>query len=80
MGVILTPNSDTTDLAVNWWNWRPTVAVLHRTGVVSEDMTARPNVGVGAAIVSEAEAVAMADAVESILSRGIRRPSSAPRR
>lgn len=35
MAVILVPTSGD-DLMINWWNWRPIVALLVRTGILPE--------------------------------------------
>ncbi|HSK95484.1 MAG TPA: hypothetical protein VK891_02615 [Euzebyales bacterium] len=66
MGVILEPHDDTTDLMVNWWNWRPTVALLLRAGVIPDDLAERMHAGVGAADVSADQALAMAEVVHTL--------------
>jgi hypothetical protein len=67
MGVILEPHHDTEDLMVNWWNWRPTVALLLRAGVISDDLAERMHAGVGVADVNATQALAMADVIDVLL-------------
>lgn len=67
VGVILEPINNTPDLQVNWWNWRPTVAILVRAGVVHDDLAERLNVGIGAADITDAQAIAIADAIDAQL-------------
>lgn len=73
MGVVLEPNDLTDDVRINWWNWRPTVALLLRSGVVSEDLAERLNKNLGGGTVTAREAHAIADAVDVVL-QGLTRP------
>jgi hypothetical protein len=65
--VILVPVNDVEDVVINWWNWRPTVALLLRAGAISVEQAERLHAAMGATTVSGAEAIKMADVVEQLL-------------
>jgi hypothetical protein len=70
LAVILKPASGGEDLAINWWNWRPAVALLVRAAVVPpgerEDRCLANGAG---GHLSEAEACAAAEYMEGLLAR-----------
>ena len=67
MAVILKPQSGD-DMMINWWNWRPTIAVLVRAGVLPagerEDRCLANGCG---GSLSFNEALKAADCVESLV-------------
>ena len=68
MAVILEPNSGGDHLMINWWTWRPTVAILERAGILpSGERTERCLAnGCGGHLTGE-EAVRAAARVEALL-------------
>ncbi|HZN33150.1 MAG TPA: hypothetical protein VFB80_05000 [Pirellulaceae bacterium] len=69
MAVILVPASGD-DLTINWWNWRPTVALLVRAGVLppGERADRCESNGCGGYL-SATEAIQAADHIESLVAR-----------
>ena len=69
MAVILVPASGD-DMMINWWNWRPTVALLVRSGVLPAGERAErcESNGCGGYL-SAAEATAAAQHIESLVSQ-----------
>jgi hypothetical protein len=66
MGVIL-EGATGESVNVNWWNWRPTVAILTRAGILPEgERSDNCANGLGASV-SEAEARAAAKHVEDLV-------------
>jgi hypothetical protein len=65
--VILVPVSAIEDVQVNWWNWRPTVELLRRDGVITAEHAERMHVGMGAMCVPANLAMRIADAIEVVL-------------
>jgi len=66
MGVILFAVNGS-DVQVNWWNWRPTVGLLHRNGLLADEQAARCVSNGADGKLSEAEAVAVADFLDEVL-------------
>ena len=67
MAVILEPMSGN-DLMINWWNWRPTVALLVRAGILPDGERAERCLGNGyGGHLSENEALRAAEYLDTLL-------------
>lgn len=67
MTVILVPASGE-DMTINWWNWRPTVAMLVRAGILPTGEREERCLANGCGgCLSESEALRAAECVESVV-------------
>jgi hypothetical protein len=64
--VILKPRSGES-IVINWWNWRPTVALLVRAGILPGGDREERCLGMGGGYFTESEAMRAAAFVENLL-------------
>lgn len=68
MGFILEPNNGGGDFVINGWNWRPTISLLERLGVVPNGERSERCLGNGCGgYFSIEEAIRAADVLEEFL-------------